>query len=275
MSITFPGKVKRLPGLASVTIPVKQDLWHTVSVAKGFLWGVMSMLSAFLASLMLVLLAEMGDKTQLLAMAFAARYKPTKVLIGVFIATLLNHALAVAAGCFFSMVIPMDIISLVANLSFVLFGLWTIRGDFLGGEDRKVSRFGPIVTVAIGFFIAELGDKTQLATISLAVKYQSVFAVLMGTTVAMVIADSIAIVIAVVLGKTLPEKLIKTASAGIFILFGFYGVYNVLARLLSLLYQVSILGLLAVSTVGAGYYLVGKYRKTDALKVESEKKVNL
>ena len=103
-------------------------------------------MDAFLASLVFVVLAEMGDKTQLLAMALATRFKAGKVLTGVFIATLLNHALAVAAGYFFRTVLPMDIISLVAALSFILFGLWTIRGDTLEGEDEKKSRFGPVLT---------------------------------------------------------------------------------------------------------------------------------
>src|SRR3989338_5625205 len=143
---------------------------------------------------MFVVLAEMGDKTQPLAMAFAARYSASKVLLAVFIATLANHALAVAAGRFLTKVIPMDIISFAAALSFIIFGLWTIRGDKLEGHDKKESRFGPVATVAIAFFLAEMGDKTQLATISLAVKYQSVISVLMGTTLGMVIADAIGII---------------------------------------------------------------------------------
>ena len=126
---------------------------------------------AFIASLLFVTLAEMGDKTQLLAMAFATRFPAPTVLAAVFVATLLNHALAVAAGRLLTTVIPLDVISLTAALSFILFGLWTIRGDTLEGEDQRHSSFGPFLTVAIAFFLAELGDKTQLATISLAVKY--------------------------------------------------------------------------------------------------------
>jgi hypothetical protein len=118
-------------------------------------------MTAFIASFMFVVLAEMGDKTQLLAMAFATRYRPHKVLIAVFLATLANHSLAVIVGHFLSVVIPMDIISLVAAVSFVVFGLWTIRGDALQGEEKRESRFGPIATVGIAFFLAEMGDKSR------------------------------------------------------------------------------------------------------------------
>lgn len=185
-------------------------------------------MSAFIASLLFVTLAEMGDKTQLLAMAFATRYRADKVLIAVFIATLLNHALAVAAGRFLTTFIPMDVISGIAALSFILFGLWTIRGDTLDGEDKKASRFGPVMTVAIAFFIAELGDKTQLATISLAVQYPNPVSVLMGTTTGMVIADSIGIIVGIVMAKRIPEQTVKWISAAIFVVFGLMGIYSVI-----------------------------------------------
>lgn len=181
---------------------------------------------AFLASFIFVVLAEMGDKTQLLAMAFATRYSAHKVLIAVFLATVVNHALAVATGHFLTKVIPMNIISFIAAFSFIIFGLWTIRGDKLEGEDRRESKFGPIVTVAIAFFLAEMGDKTQLATISLAVEYSNMLGVLMGTTLAMVTADALGIMIGVVLRKHIPEKTIKWVSAIIFILYGLVGMYR-------------------------------------------------
>jgi len=180
---------------------------------------------AFIASLMFVVLAEMGDKTQLLAMAFAARYSAQKVLIAVFLATLLNHSLAVYVGHFLTVVIPMEVISFIAALSFILFGLWTLRGDKLEGEDKKKTKFGPIITVGIAFFLAEMGDKTQLATISLAVEYQNMLSVLLGTTLAMVIADAFGIIAGVVLKKHIPEKTIKWISAGIFILYGLAKLY--------------------------------------------------
>ncbi|MCX5693172.1 MAG: TMEM165/GDT1 family protein [Candidatus Omnitrophica bacterium] len=209
-------------------------------------------MTAFIASFMFVVLAEMGDKTQLLAMAFATRYSAYKVLLAVFLATLINHGLAVAAGRFLTTIIPIDIISFVAALSFIIFGLWTIRGDKLEGEDKKESRFGPIVTVGIAFFLAEMGDKTQLATISLAVKYQSMINVLIGTTLGMVVADTIGIIIGIVMRKRIPEKIIKWVSAIVFVLFGLSGVYKVLSSRISIAYAWSILLFIGICTFYAG-----------------------
>ena len=174
-----------------------------------------------------VALAEMGDKTQLLAMAFATRYKASLVLWAVFVATALNHLLAVALGTYLTNVIPIQYIQIAAAVSFILFGLWTIRGDELNNEDKRFS-FSPFWTVAIAFFIAEMGDKTQLATIALAAKYQSVIPVWMGTTTGMVIADAIGIVIGIVIGKKIPERVVKWIAAIIFILFGLIGLYQYL-----------------------------------------------
>ena len=213
-------------------------------------------MEAFLASFLFVVLAEMGDKTQLLAMAFATRYPAYKVLIAVFIATLVNHALAVAVGHFLTVIIPLEIISLVASLSFIVFGLWTIRGDRLGGEADRKSRFGPIVTVAIAFFLAEMGDKTQLATISLAVEYQDMACVLMGTTLGMVVADAIGIGVGVVMQKHIPEKVIKWIAAAVFAAFGFIGTYQVLSLQVGLFYTLVILLALALCTALAAYMIV-------------------
>lgn len=187
-------------------------------------------MAAFLASFFFVVLAEMGDKTQLLAMAFAARYPAHKVLVAVFFATILNHSLAVVVGRLLTAIVPMNIISFLAAASFILFGLWTLRGDTLHGEDKRRSGFGPVLTVGIAFFLAEMGDKTQLATISLAIQYRSTLGVLMGTTLAMVVSDAIGIGVGVIMRRHIPERTVKWISAGVFILFGIVGIYNVLAR---------------------------------------------
>lgn len=130
-------------------------------------------LIAFSFAVGAVVLAEMGDKTQLLAMAFATKYKAFKVLIGVFIATVFNHALAVAVGNYLTRFDSAQVwIQAIASLSFIFFGLWTIRGDKLEGEENRKSKYGAIATVAIAFFLAEMGDKTQLATIALATNSQ-------------------------------------------------------------------------------------------------------
>ncbi len=225
--------------------------------------GVMySTLTAFLISAGAVTLAEMGDKTQLLAMAFATKYKASKVLTGVFVATVLNHALAVAVGNFITKFSSVETwIQGVAALSFIFFGLWTIRGDKLEGEQNRKSRFGAIMTVAIAFFIAELGDKTQLATIALATRFPSdPVGILMGTTTGMLIADAIGIVVGVVMCRRIPERTIKLISAGAFIVFGFIGSYQVAVDKLALGIPAAagILAVIAVITGLIAYRLIKK-----------------
>lgn len=217
-------------------------------------------LSAFLFSVAAVTLAEMGDKTQLLAMAFATKYKATKVLIGVFVATVLNHGLAVAVGNYITRFQSAQVwIQGIAALSFIFFGLWTIRGDKLDGEDSKPSRFGPVLTVAIAFFIAELGDKTQLATIAIATKFpSSPVGILMGTTTGMLIADGIGICVGVVMCRKIPERTIKLVSAAVFVFFGFLGCYQTGIKYLnfSVGQTLGILLILAVATSYIAYRLI-------------------
>jgi Ca2+/H+ antiporter, TMEM165/GDT1 family len=189
------------------------------------------MVTAYLASLGFVVLAEMGDKTQLLAMAFASRYKWQTVMWGVFVATLVNHLLAVVAGNYLTRLIPLSYIQIAAAASFILFGLWTLRGDTLEGEDKRFN-YSPFWTVAVAFFFAEMGDKTQLATVALATQYQSIVAIWFGTTSGMLVADAIGIIVGIVLGKRIPERFIKWFSAIIFIAFGVIGLYQTLPKFL-------------------------------------------
>ena len=182
-------------------------------------------MTAFLASLGFVVLAEMGDKTQLLAMAFATRYRASTVMWGVFAATVFNHFLAVMAGNYLTNLVPIQTVQIAAAVSFILFGLWTIRGDELAGEDKRF-HFSPFWTVAVAFFFAEMGDKTQLATVALAARYQTVIPVLVGTTAGMLIADAIGIGIGIVMGKKIPERAVKWIAAVLFIGFGFWGLYE-------------------------------------------------
>ncbi len=201
-------------------------------------------MGVYLASVIFVVLAEMGDKTQLLAMAFASRYRWQTVLWAVFAATLVNHFLAVVAGSYLTRFVPMQYIQVAASASFVLFGLWTIRGDTLEGEDRRFS-FSPFWTVAVAFFFAEMGDKTQLATVALATKYSNIIVVWLGTTTAMIIADAIGIIIGIVMGRKIPERFIKWFAAIIFMLFGAIGLYEYLPKTL-----------LTPSTIAAGLALI-------------------
>jgi len=182
-------------------------------------------MTAFLTSLAFVVLAEMGDKTQLLAMAFASRIRWQTVMWGVFAATAANHFLAVLVGNYLTHIVPMLYIKIVAAASFILFGLWTIRGDKLENEDKRFN-FSPFWTVSIAFFIAEMGDKTQLATVALAADFNTVVPVWAGTTAGMLIADAIGIIVGIVLHKKLPEKQVKWFAAITFILFGVWGLYE-------------------------------------------------
>ncbi len=171
----------------------------------------------------------MGDKTQLLAMVFAARMRWQTVLWGVFWATAANHFLAVLAGNYLTHIVPMLWIKIAAAASFILFGLWTIRGDRLEGEDKRFN-YGPFWTVAIAFFLAEMGDKTQLATVALAADFHTVIPVWTGTTTGMLIADAAGIIAGIVLHRKLPEKQVKWFAAIVFILFGLWGLYEAIYR---------------------------------------------
>jgi len=220
-------------------------------------------LAAFAASFVLIVLAEMGDKTQFLAMSFATRYNAYKVLFAVFLATMANFAITVTIGQLLTTIIPLDVISLAASLSFIGFGLWTLRVEKPKSEDKKVSRFGVVGTVFIAFFIAEFGDKTQLTTISLAAQYQNAVSVLIGATLGMLVADGIGIVAGVVLGKHIPQRTIKWVSATIFLIFGLVGVYEVLPSKIGLAYTALTLILLIIFSILAITFITRKWRSSE------------
>jgi len=219
-------------------------------------------MTAYIASLTFVVLAEMGDKTQLLAMAFASRYRWQTVMWGVFVATLLNHLLAVLLGSYLTSIVPIRYIQIAASASFIIFGLWTIRGDKLDNEDKRFN-FSPFWTVAVAFFFAEMGDKTQLATVALATKYESVIQIWFGTTTGMLIADGIGIIFGIVLGKKIPERAIKWFAAIIFILFGVLGLYGSIPKhFLTVEIMVGIMVLIALLIYGV-VRMNGKAKKDE------------
>ncbi len=183
-------------------------------------------MSEFIKAALFVVVAEMGDKTQLLAMAMASKYKVRQVMLGVLIATVLNHALAVALGSYLNSVIPIDTIKIVAAVAFLIFGFWTLRGDKIDDDDKKKKKFGPVITVCIAFFIAEMGDKTQLMTIAIAADSINPLFILLGTTTGMLIADGIGIICGAWMSKHIPEKYIKWGAGLIFIFFGTLTLYQ-------------------------------------------------
>jgi len=175
----------------------------------------------FLLSLFLVLAAEMGDKTQLVALAFATRFPAQTVLLGVFGATLLVHLFSVGLGELVGITVPSLWINVLAGIAFIGFGLWTLRGDQLNETDRLTEpRFSPVLTVGTTFFLAELGDKTMLMTVTLASQHHSFIAIWIGSSLGMVIADGVAIAVGRILGAQLPERLVKFGAAAIFLATG-------------------------------------------------------
>lgn len=163
----------------------------------------------------------MGDKSQLVALAYATRYTWRTTLAGVSLATLLVHLASVGVGELLGVALPTFWIQLLAGVAFLGFGLWTLRGDTLDeGDTRHAFSFGPLLTVTATFFLSELGDKTMLATITLATRLQAWVGVWLGSTLGMVAADAAAILAGRALGARLPERAIRLAAAAVFLGFG-------------------------------------------------------
>lgn len=186
------------------------------------------MLSEFLNAFGLIFLAEMGDKTQLLALAFATRYRVRQVLWGIFFGVLLNHGLAVLLGNLLSTFIPLHLIQLFAGVAFMGFALWSLRVEEDEDEADETSQRGPIVTVALAFFIGELGDKTQLSAITLSSVANYPLIILAGTTAGMLLVGALGIIVGRQLGARIPETALKMAAA---VVFAFFGIQKLLANL--------------------------------------------
>jgi len=178
------------------------------------------MLRELLKAFFFIFAAEMGDKTQILAMTFATQYKVGKVLLGVLIGAALNHGLAIALGSYLSNVIPLDKIQIAAGVLFVVFGLWTLRNEEEEEDEDSKKNFGPILTVAIAFFIGELGDKTQLTAMTLATDASYPVFILCGTVLGMLATSGLGIFVGTIIGEKIPELAIKIASSAIFLFFG-------------------------------------------------------
>jgi Ca2+/H+ antiporter, TMEM165/GDT1 family len=177
---------------------------------------------ALLLSFGVIFVAELGDKSQLMALAFAARYKAIPILIGITAATALVHAFSVLVGAAVGASIPTHTISIIAGLAFLGFAAWTSRGDTLDDDDRAKadpSARSAVAAASVAFFLAELGDKTMLATITLATTEGAV-GTWAGSTLGMVAADALAILVGKQLGARLPDRVIKFGATAAFVVFG-------------------------------------------------------
>src|SRR6056297_461033 len=231
------------------------------------------MLQEILKAFMFIFVAEMGDKTQILAMAFATKYPVKKVLLGIFIGSFLNHALAVYLGNLLSKFIPINALQIVAGFAFVGFALWTLLSDDEeeGNENTRI-RFGPVLTVSLAFFLGELGDKTQLAAITLSTEALYPLAILCGTVSGMVFTGSIGIFIGKKLGEKIPEFTIKLFAAGVFMFFGLLKLVQTLPdqflTITNIVVFVSILALVVYFSVRR-LLIKQKNQKTSAFKKRS------
>jgi putative Ca2+/H+ antiporter (TMEM165/GDT1 family) len=179
-------------------------------------------MEALLVSTGVVTLAEIGDKTQLLAFLLAARFKkPVPIILGILVATLFNHGLAGALGAWITSVISPEIMRWVLGLSFIAMAVWTLIPDEIEEEETKIAkRFGVFGATLVTFFLAEMGDKTQVATVAMAAHYATPVMVVIGTTLGMLIADVPAVFIGDKLASRIPMKPVHITAAAIFALLG-------------------------------------------------------
>lgn len=179
------------------------------------------MLEGFLVSTGVVALAEIGDKTQLLALLLAAKFrKPVPIILGILAATLLNHTIAGAVGAWIAREVDPQWMRWILGGSFIAMAVWTLVPDKYEEQTTKPPRFGVFLTTLIAFFLVEIGDKTQIATAALAAKYQALIPVVAGTTLGMMIADVPAVWLGDVAATKLPLKWVRAVAAGIFFVLG-------------------------------------------------------
>jgi putative Ca2+/H+ antiporter (TMEM165/GDT1 family) len=177
---------------------------------------------ALLISTGVVALAEMGDKTQLLAFILAARFKrPLPIIAGIFVATLFNHGLAGALGAWITTTVSPQLLRWILGLSFLGMAVWTLIPDKIEDEESAVARrMGVFGATVVTFFLAEMGDKTQLATVALAAHYGTPLLVIAGTTLGMLLADVPAVFVGNRLAERIPMRLVHAVAAGIFAVLG-------------------------------------------------------
>jgi putative Ca2+/H+ antiporter (TMEM165/GDT1 family) len=178
------------------------------------------------SSFLLVAASEMGDKTQLLAFSLAAQYKkPIPVLAGIFVATVLNHALASWGGYLVAAAVSPVVMANILGALFVAFALWTLKPDE-ADEVSESSKYGPFLTTTFLFFMAEMGDKTQFATVALGAKFDSAWAVTLGTTLGMMLTDGAAVFVGDQLAHRVNMKYMRWFAASLFLLFGLWSFWT-------------------------------------------------
>jgi putative Ca2+/H+ antiporter (TMEM165/GDT1 family) len=179
-------------------------------------------MEAFLVSTGIVALAEMGDKTQLLSLVLAARFrKPWPIVLGILVATLANHGLAGAVGSWVTTFMGPDVLRWVLGASFIAMAVWMLIPDKLDDEEGdSAPRMGVFLTTVVVFFLAEMGDKTQIATVMLAAQYNAWFAVVAGTTLGMMLANAPVVWFGDAITKRVPLRMVHIFSAGIFAVLG-------------------------------------------------------
>ena len=178
------------------------------------------MVVALVTSFALVALAEMGDKTQLVAFSMATRYRrPWLVMLGILIATTVNHALASSIGVWAGRLISGAVLGWILGLGFIVFGVWALIPDTLD-EPIKGTTWGPLVSTAVVFFLAEMGDKTQLVTVALGARFGAPMTVTVGTTLGMLAADGLAVFAGSYLSTKVPMRLVRWIAAGLFFVSG-------------------------------------------------------
>jgi len=177
--------------------------------------------NAFLVSTGVVALAEVGDKTQLLALVLAATFRrPLPIIAGIFFATLANHFFAGAVGQWLTHLVSPGVLRWILGVSFIAMAVWTLIPDKLDDDAKRERRFGAFGTTLIAFFLVEMGDKTQIATVALAARYDALVAVVMGTTLGMMIANVPAVMLGNFTAEKLPVRAIHIAAAIVFGLLG-------------------------------------------------------
>lgn len=178
-------------------------------------------MESFLVSTGIVALAEVGDKTQLLAFILAAKFrKPIPIIVGILVATIANHACAGALGSWITSLVAPETMRWVLGLSFIGMAIWTLIPDKFDEDEAKLAKFGVFGTTLIAFFLAEMGDKTQVATVALAAQYHAFFSVVAGTTFGMMIANVPAVLLGDKIAHKMPVRVVHAIAAGIFGILG-------------------------------------------------------